>query len=253
MSCYWCSAFRATERCGTGKGVSAHPSPPAADLWWNAYSENRRVLEQRKLGVGLRLPRGFPAGLTADRQTSRCVGSVPSRPPPGSARPSRISTEPARSAARSARGTAPARPTPCDQPAAPNPFDWPSRSVCRRTRAIGTARPNPRDQQPAPDGTRRTARAGPHLRGQPASWLRDEQAAAVDVTTSGRMLANGAADGASASVRHDRPHLTSHPDDTNNPTSARNKECGPVTTRTSDRHRFRHRVPRIATTYRGES
>ncbi len=83
MSCYWCSAFRATERCGTGKGVSAHPSPPAADLWWNAYSENRRVLEQRKLGVGLRLPRGFPAGLTADRQTSRCFGSVPSPPPPG--------------------------------------------------------------------------------------------------------------------------------------------------------------------------
>ena len=165
MSCYWCSAFRATERCGTGKGVSAHPSPPAADLWWNAYSENRRVLEQRKLGVGLRLPRGFPAGLTADRQTTRCVGSVPSRPPPGSARPSRISTEPARSAARSARGRHLRGRPRCDQPAAPKPFDWPSRSVCGRTprsalrdptRATKTrARRNPQDR------TCRTAPARP--------------------------------------------------------------------------------------------
>jgi len=253
MSCYWCSAFRATERCGTGKGVSAHPSPPAADLWWNAYSENRRVLEQRKLGVGLRLPRGFPAGLTADRQTSRCFGSVPSPPPPGKC-------------SAIANFDRNRLDQPHDQPAGPHLRGRPRAiSLRHRTRSTGLRgqfAPNPRDRhcatqparpKPAPDGTRRTARAGPHLRGQPASWLRDEQAAAVDVTTSGRMLANGAADGASASVRHDRPHLTSHPDDTNNPTSARNKECGPVTTRTSDRHRFRHRVPRIATTYRGES
>ena len=253
MSCYWCSAFRATERCGTGKGVSAHPSPPAADLWWNAYSENRRVLEQRKLGVGLRLPRGFPVGLTADRQTSRCVGSVPSGPPPG---------ECSAIANFDRTGSISRTISPRDRTCAADPV----RSACgtepvRLAFAVSLP-PNPRDRhcatqparpKPAPDGTRRTARAGPHLRGQPASWLRDEQAAAVDVTTSGRMLANGAADGASASVRHDRPHLTSHPDDTNNPTSARNKECGPVTTRTSDRHRFRHRVPRIATTYRGES
>lgn len=104
--------------------------------------------------------------------------------------------------------------SPREAPARPTPL----RSACG-TEAVRLAfadslRPNPRDRhcatqparpKPAPDGTRRTAGAGPHLRGQPASWLRDEQAAAVDVTTSGRMLANRAADGASASVRHDRP------------------------------------------------
>lgn len=205
MSCYWCSAFRATNAAVPEKACPLTPRRLLQLVVECVFRESTGVgAAQARCGIAssARIP-GWADSRPTDQPVRR---QRPFPTSPGeSARPSRISTEPARSAARSARGTAPARPTPCDQPAAPNPFDWPSRSVCGRTRAIGTARPNPRDQQPAPDGTRRTARAGPHLRGQPASWLRDEQAAAVDVTTSGRMLANGAADGASASVRHDRP------------------------------------------------